>query len=44
MAKKDELEFEGGIENAPKPNNSEKLKALQAAMDKAVELIGAALR
>ena len=25
MAKKDELEFEGGIENAPKPNNSEKL-------------------
>ena len=32
MAKKDELEFEGGIENAPKPNNSEKLKALQAAM------------
>ena len=29
MAKKDELEFEGGIENAPKPNNSEKLKALQ---------------
>ena len=36
MAKKDELEFEGGIEGAPsaKPNNSEKLKALQAAMDK----------
>ena len=34
MAKKDELEFEGGIENTPKPNNSEKLKALQAAMDK----------
>ena len=36
MAKKDELEFEGGIDNptASKPNNSEKLKALQAAMDK----------
>ena len=34
MAKKDELEFEGGVENTPKPNNSEKLKALQAAMDK----------
>ena len=34
MAKKDELEFEGGIDNPSKPNNSEKLKALQAAMDK----------
>lgn len=34
MAKKDELEFEGGIDAASKPNNSEKLKALQAAMDK----------
>ena len=31
MAKKDELAFEEG---ASKPNNSEKLKALQAAMDK----------
>ncbi len=34
MAKKDELEFEGGADNSSKPNNSEKLKALQAAMDK----------
>ena len=35
MAKKDELAFEGGVEGIPsKPNNSEKLKALQAAMDK----------
>ena len=34
MAKKDELEFEGGIDSPSKPNNSEKLKALQAAMDK----------
>ena len=35
MAKKDELAFEGGVEGTPsKPNNSEKLKALQAAMDK----------
>lgn len=35
MAKKDELAFEGGVESASsKPNNSEKLKALQAAMDK----------
>ena len=35
MAKKDELAFEGGEESASsKPNNSEKLKALQAAMDK----------
>ena len=33
MAKKDELEFEGGIDSPSKPNNSEKLKALQAAMD-----------
>ena len=34
MAKKDELEFEGGVDTPSKPNNSEKLKALQAAMDK----------
>ena len=40
MAKKDELEFEGGIENAPKPNNSEKLNALQAAMDKIEKSFG----
>lgn len=40
MAKKDELEFEGGVENAPKPNNSEKLKALQAAMDKIEKSFG----
>ena len=40
MAKKDELEFEGSIENAPKPNNSEKLKALQAAMDKIEKSFG----
>ena len=40
MAKKDELEFEGGIENAPKPNNSEKLIALQAAMDKIEKSFG----
>ena len=40
MAKKDELEFEGGIENAPKPNNNEKLKALQAAMDKIEKSFG----
>ena len=41
MAKKDELEFEGGIENsAPKPDNSEKLKALQAAMDKIEKSFG----
>ena len=40
MAKKDELEFEGGIENTPKPNNSEKLKALQAAMDKIEKSFG----
>ena len=40
MAKKDELEIEGGIENAPKPNNSEKLKALQAAMDKIEKSFG----
>ena len=33
MAKKDELAFEGGVESASsKPNNSEKLKALQAAL------------
>ena len=40
MAKKDELEFEGGIKNAPKPNNNEKLKALQAAMDKIEKSFG----
>lgn len=40
MAKKDELEFEGGIENTPKPDNSEKLKALQAAMDKIEKSFG----
>ena len=40
MAKKDELEFEGGVENTPKPNNSEKLKALQAAMDKIEKSFG----
>ena len=34
MGKKDELEFEGGVEKPSKPDNSEKLKALQAAMDK----------
>ena len=40
MAKKDELEFEGAEEAAPKPNNSEKLKALQAAMDKIEKSFG----
>ena len=40
MAKKDELEFEGGIDAASKPNNSEKLKALQAAMDKIEKTFG----
>ena len=41
MAKKDELEFEGGAESStPKPNNSEKLKALQAAMDKIEKSFG----
>ena len=43
MAKKDELAFEGGVEGAsskPKPNNSEKLKALQAAMDKIEKSFG----
>lgn len=41
MAKKDELEFEGGMEGtASKPNNSEKLKALQAAMDKIEKSFG----
>ena len=40
MAKKDEVEFEGGVENTPKPNNSEKLKALQAAMDKIEKSFG----
>ena len=39
MAKKDELEFEEGAE-APKINNSEKLKALQAAMDKIEKSFG----
>ena len=39
MAKKDELEFEG-TEMAPRPNNSEKLKALQAAMDKIEKSFG----
>ena len=34
MAKKDELEFEGGIDSPWTPNNSAKLKALQAAMAK----------
>lgn len=38
MAKKDELEFEEGTE-APKINNSEKLKALQAAMDKIEKML-----
>ncbi|HJC97895.1 MULTISPECIES: recombinase RecA [Bacteroidaceae] len=41
MAKKDELAFEGGVEGASsKPNNSEKLKALQAAMDKIEKSFG----
>ena len=40
MAKKDELEFEGAEEVASKPNNSEKLKALQAAMDKIEKSFG----
>ncbi len=40
MAKKDELEFEGGVENPSRPNNSEKLKALQAAMDKIEKSFG----
>ncbi len=40
MAKKDELEFEGGTDNSSKPNNSEKLKALQAAMDKIEKSFG----
>lgn len=40
MAKKDELEFEGGIDSASKSNNSEKLKALQAAMDKIEKTFG----
>ncbi len=40
MAKKDELEFEGTEEVAPRPNNSEKLKALQAAMDKIEKSFG----
>ena len=39
MAKKDELAFEGGVES-PQPNNSEKLKALQAAMDKIEKSFG----
>ena len=41
MAKKDELEFEGGIDTpTSKPNNTEKLKALQAAMDKIEKSFG----
>ncbi len=41
MAKQDELAFEGGVEGASsKPNNSEKLKALQAAMDKIEKSFG----
>ena len=40
MAKKDELEFEGGVEGAAKVNNGEKLKALQAAMDKREKTFG----
>ncbi len=40
MAKKDELEFEEGAEMTPRPNNSEKLKALQAAMDKIEKSFG----
>lgn len=41
MAKKDELEFEGGIDTpTSKPNNAEKLKALQAAMDKIEKSFG----
>ncbi len=40
MAKKDELEFEEGTTEAPKINNSEKLKALQAAMDKIEKSFG----
>lgn len=40
MAKKDELEFEGGVEGAAKVNNGEKLKALQAAMDKIEKTFG----
>ena len=40
MAKKDELEFEGGVDTPSKPNNSEKLKALQAAMDKIEKSFG----
>ena len=39
MAKKDELEFEGA-DVASRPNNSEKLKALQAAMDKIEKSFG----
>lgn len=39
MAKKDELEFEEGTAT-PKVNNSEKLKALQAAMDKIEKSFG----
>lgn len=41
MAKKDELEFEGGIDTpTSRPNNTEKLKALQAAMDKIEKSFG----
>lgn len=34
------MNLKGGIENTPKPNNSEKLKALQAAMDKIEKSFG----
>ena len=42
MAKKDELEIEGGIDgtSTPRPDNTEKLKALQAAMDKIEKSFG----
>lgn len=40
MAKKDELEFEGDVEGTAKVNNGEKLKALQAAMDKIEKTFG----
>ena len=41
MAKKDELAFEGGVDTPqPNNNNSEKLKALQAAMDKIEKSFG----
>ena len=42
MANTDELEFEGGIDgpSTPRPDNTEKLKALQAAMDKIEKSFG----